>query len=146
MPTAKFNLFSVTQMKNKGWKLDGDKESIRLKKGKFTICFDIKILTPKGVLYAMKSLGQKEFCGVTEIYGPKLFYLEAHVKLGQVPTAETKRIRKMLGWVLTGEEERCKACAIRKAKQKVVAKKGTHHPASKNGKSMFLDISSVKFN
>jgi hypothetical protein len=131
-------------MTNKGWKLDGDEESIRLKKGKLTICFDIKILTPKGVVDAMKLLLQKEFCGVTEISGPKMSYLEAHAKLGHVSTAETKRIGKLLGWVLTGEEERCKACAIGKAQHKGVVKKSTYHPASKIGKRMFLDISSVK--
>jgi hypothetical protein len=50
----------------------------------------------------------------------------------------------LLGWVLTGEEERCEACGIGKAQQKGVVKKSTHQPASKNGERMFLDICSVK--
>jgi len=144
MSSAKFNLFSITQMLNKGWKLDGDEDSIKIKKDNFTICFDIKIPTPKGMLYGMKLIRRPEFCGIIESTAPKMTYLEAHSKLGHVSVNETKRISKSLGWTITNEDQRCQDCAMGKAQQKGVVKKSTHQIATKNGERMFLDLSSVK--
>jgi hypothetical protein len=53
IPTGKYNLFSLTKMMKGGWKLNGDDNTIYLMKDDKTIVFDIKIPTPKGVLYAM---------------------------------------------------------------------------------------------
>jgi len=144
MPTAKFNLFSITQMINKGWKLEGNSELITIRKGNFVICFDVKISTPKGVLYGTKLIRRQEFCGVVESSKTKLSYQEAHAKLGHISINETKRISKSFGWRLTGDEEKCEACAIGKAQQKGVTKSSSHQSASKNGERMFLDLSSVK--
>jgi hypothetical protein len=53
LPKAKSNLFSITKLQNDGWALGGNADAIWLTKGDVEIKFDIKIPTPKGVLYAM---------------------------------------------------------------------------------------------
>jgi hypothetical protein len=53
LPKAKYNLFSITKLQNNGWTLGGNADAIWLTKGDVEIKFDIKIPTPKGVLYAM---------------------------------------------------------------------------------------------
>jgi hypothetical protein len=53
LPEAKYNLFSITKLQNEGWTLGGNAGAIWLTKGDVEIKFDIKIPTPKGVLYAM---------------------------------------------------------------------------------------------
>jgi hypothetical protein len=53
LPEGKYNLFSITKLQNEGWILNGDASAIWLTKGDIEIKFDIKIPTPKGVLYAM---------------------------------------------------------------------------------------------
>ena len=144
MPTAKFNLFSVTQMFKKGWKMEGDEESIRLTKGEMTINFDIKIPTPKGFLYGLYITRRQEICGIATSSNRTMPLMEAHSKLGHISISETKRISKQLGWRIDDEYERCEACAIGKAQQKGVTKRSNHVIATKNGERVFLDISSVK--
>jgi hypothetical protein len=53
LPKGKYNLFSITEFQNDGWTLGGNADAIWLTKGDVKIKFDIKIPTPKGVLYAM---------------------------------------------------------------------------------------------
>jgi len=53
MPQGEFNLFSITKMMNEGWKLAGDKQKIVLRKNGHELAFDIRIPTPKGVIYCM---------------------------------------------------------------------------------------------
>jgi hypothetical protein len=53
LPKAKYNLFSITKLQNDGWTLGGNADAIWLTKGDIEIKFDIKIPTPKGILYAM---------------------------------------------------------------------------------------------
>ena len=51
LPTASYNLFSLTRMQKKGWILGGDDESIWLTKDNAKLEFDIKIPTKKGMLF-----------------------------------------------------------------------------------------------
>jgi hypothetical protein len=53
LPTAKFNLFSVTQMLKKGWELRGNDQAMSIVNGDKEVRFDIQIPTPKGMLFAM---------------------------------------------------------------------------------------------
>jgi hypothetical protein len=53
LPTAAFNLFSLTKMIEKGWILHGNDDMIWLDKGDKTVKFDIKIKTSRGVLFCM---------------------------------------------------------------------------------------------
>ena len=80
IPAAKFNLFSVTQMFKKGWKMEGDEESIRLTKGEMTINFDIKIPTPKGFLYGLYITRRQEICGLVTSSNRTMPLMEAHSK------------------------------------------------------------------
>jgi hypothetical protein len=48
------NLFSLTKAMQQGWILGGDNiNGITLKEGKDELKFDIPIVTPKGVVYAI---------------------------------------------------------------------------------------------
>jgi len=48
---AKFNLFSLTMMMKKGWKLTGNVDNLTLTKEDKKTVFDIKVLTPKGIIF-----------------------------------------------------------------------------------------------
>jgi hypothetical protein len=56
LPKCKYNLFSITKLQNDGWTLGGNADTIWLTKGDIKIKFDIKIPTPKGVIYAMTEI------------------------------------------------------------------------------------------
>ena len=147
LPTGKYNLFSVTQMLKKGWKLSGNDQALTLAKGDCEISFDIQIPTPKGKLFAMyvkrhenREVGNALRDGKTV----RMNFNEAHDKLGHMSNTLTKATAKQLGWQLIGAIKPCESCAIAKAKQKNVPKKSEHQIATKNGERIFLDISSVK--
>jgi hypothetical protein len=53
VPNGKFNLFSVTKMMSKGWKLSGEKDKLTVTKDEDKINFDVAIPTSKGVICAM---------------------------------------------------------------------------------------------
>jgi hypothetical protein len=65
LPKGKYNLFSITKLQNEGWILSVDANAIWLTKGDVEIKFDIKILTPKGVLYVMYHQGDTEIAAPT---------------------------------------------------------------------------------
>jgi hypothetical protein len=54
LSNGRINLFSISQMLKKGWRLKGNQESITITKSGVDIVFGIKILTRKGVLYGAK--------------------------------------------------------------------------------------------
>ena len=77
-----------------------------------------KIPTPKGILFGMKLKRVNEVCGAARDDNVTIMtYKEAHNRLGHISKAETRRIAKMMGWKLVGEEEPCDACAVGKAQQ-----------------------------
>jgi hypothetical protein len=53
MPNTKFNLFSISQRAQKGWKVEINKKEMTLTKGDQRVIFDIIIPTPKGALYCI---------------------------------------------------------------------------------------------
>jgi hypothetical protein len=63
LPEGKYKLFSITKLQTEGWILSGDANAIWLTKGDIEIKFDIKIPTPKGVLYAMYHQRNTEIAG-----------------------------------------------------------------------------------
>jgi hypothetical protein len=83
IPTAGYNLFSVTKLMDNGWDLSGDnKTGIVLSKDDKKVVFDIRIPTPKGVLFAMYHKRAVEVGNVGKDGGLKLTYEQAHDKLG----------------------------------------------------------------
>eukprot|EP00957_Ditylum_brightwellii_P038829 2934841-Ditylum_brightwellii.AAC.1 len=53
MPNAGYNLFSLTKRLEQGWALGGGSSTIWITKGNAKITFNIKIKTPKGVIFAI---------------------------------------------------------------------------------------------
>jgi hypothetical protein len=53
VPTAMFNLFSLTKQQKDGWTLHGDTNAIWIMKGENKIVFDIRIETPEGLVFAI---------------------------------------------------------------------------------------------
>jgi len=86
----------------KGWKLSGDDDAIVLTMNDKTITFDIKIPTPKGLLYAMymKRL-VSEVAGAGADCGAKLSIREIHDKLGHVNEDMARKTANAIGWNLT---------------------------------------------
>ena len=141
-PGLKCNVFSITKMQMNGWKLEGDKNTIWLKKGKERIIFDIKIKTKKGVIFCLYF--KRKSC-VDEITAVTYSAIRAHEILGHHGKIRTKIIADKLGWKLTGPKGYvCHNCTASKAKQKSVPKKSTHQISEESNNRIFLDISTVK--
>ena len=147
LENGKYNLFSLTKMMLEGWTLGGDKEAIWLSKGDQTITFDIKIPTPKGVIYAMYMKRDDEVAGagVTNDAPLTMSIAQAHDKLGHCSEDATRRGAKALGWHLTkGSLKPCAACAAAKAKQKNVPKYTENEPSKTSNGRIYLDIATLK--
>jgi hypothetical protein len=63
LPDGKFNLFSLSKLLKQGWKLTGDKMSIKLAKDTQEMVFDVVVPTTKGLLFAMYFRGNSEIAG-----------------------------------------------------------------------------------
>lgn len=138
-----FNLFSCTKMQMKGWTLGGDANSIWLKKGERKIVFDIKITTPKGMIFAM-FLQREIGAAVMSNDVISMDYKAAHGKLGHLGEDATKAAAKHLGWTVTGQVEKCESCEVAKAKQKSVPQETTAKPLSLDERRVHLDIAPLK--
>jgi hypothetical protein len=53
VPTAAYNLFSLTARLEDGWKFHGDDEKIWIAKGHNKVVFDICIETKQGLVFAV---------------------------------------------------------------------------------------------
>ena len=133
-PDAKFNLFSLTTMMKKGWKLRGNKDEIELIYGhgesKKSIKFDVKVNTTKGVLYCMKINYDRED-EVTAVLADELDRKEngewkqvksmqqLHCELGHMGENECRKIARHFEMELTKKSmPPCAACAVAKARRK----------------------------
>ena len=141
LKNSKYNLFSKTKMTQKEWILGGNENSIWLKKGTMTFMFDIKISTPKRVLFAMYHT--QELGGLaTEA---KLSITKVHRILGNRHKQSNRDKAKALGWELTrGTLGPCDACTVAKAKQKNLPRHPDQPPASKDENCMYLDLSTIR--
>jgi Reverse transcriptase (RNA-dependent DNA polymerase) len=140
-----FNLFSLTKMMNKGWKLSGDSNGIKLNKGDKSLIFDVPIETPKGVVYAMRIHRTQR----KEIATPALTTVmnvnKAHRLLGHQSESTTRKTAEYLGWRITrGTMEPCVPCTIGKAKQKNTVKVSQREKSKTPGERIFTDIASVR--
>ena len=145
LPKMKYNLFSLMKRMNGRWKLIGESEKIRLKKGNQEVTFDIKIPTPKGAVYAMYLSQENEIGGSAMEVGTKMMIQQVHEHLGHCGEEATCKTAKELGWTLTsGTLNPCEACATGKAKQKNVPKESESKPAKKGENRIYLDIATVK--
>ena len=146
LPSGKYNLFSVTQMLKKGWKLTGNADELALTNGTQIIKFDIKIHTPRGILFAMHFARNEEMGAIAKDAKSttKISIQKAHEQLGHISYDAVRKTAKHMNWELTGKTMPCEACAIGKAKQKNIPKTSAHIKANDPGERMFLDLTSVK--
>ena len=150
-PTGKFNLFSLSKMMKEGWKMTGDTSAIVISKGNQKITFDIRIPTPRGVLYCMymaREMPQPEVAGAGLDGGEKTVRMnidQAHLKLGHKSEDITREIAKGLGWEITrGGMKPCASCAAGKAKQKNLPKVDEPKKATVVNGRIYSDIATVK--
>jgi hypothetical protein len=98
LKNGKFNLFSLSQMLKKGWKLTGNNEYIAISKGDLEIRFDQKVPTNNGVLYGIQIARDDEFCGrILDAQPVKMTLIDAHGKLGHMSFLKAKQVE--INWV-----------------------------------------------
>ncbi|MGH7955289.1 MAG: reverse transcriptase domain-containing protein [Gloeomargaritales cyanobacterium] len=145
VPSAKFNLFSLSRMQLDGWQLHGNADAIWITKGNKKVVFDVKISTASGAVYCMYFKRGNELANVMTDRTTAISVNEAHDKLGHAHEDAIRATAKALGWELKkGQMNPCDACASGKAKQKNVSKDSNHKPARSNAERLFLDISTIK--
>jgi Zinc knuckle len=114
VPSNKFNLYSLTQALLNKWTLHGNAEAIWLAKGNKEVVFDIKIHTPKGVVFCMN------LCCKVQLTKKALVTItinDAHDCFGHVSKETTKAMANGLGITLKpGAMIPCEACATEKAR------------------------------
>jgi Zinc knuckle len=114
VPSNKFNLYSLTQALLNKWTLHGNAEAIWLAKGNKKVVFDIKIHTPKGVVFCMN------LCCKVQLTKKALVTItinDAHDCFGHVSKETTKAMANGLGITLKpGAMIPCEACATEKAR------------------------------
>jgi hypothetical protein len=162
-----FNLFSVTRMLQKGYKLKGDAKSITLEKGNHAFAFDSVIWTQGGALYCARFCRNKnsplQHCNVASAAPDtseetttkakealknifKIKVKRAHKYLGHLSKDTTRLTAKYLGMNLShGTLPVCKLCAIAKVKQKNVPKETSGmNKATEFNDRVFHDLSKIK--
>jgi hypothetical protein len=158
-PEAKYNLFSITKLQNDGWTLGGNADAIWLTKGDIEIKFDIKIRTPKGVLYAMYHQRNTEIAvpmttapnagaATVEVIIPtpkRMSVKTAHDMLGHINEKAVQKTVIALRWELTrGTLGVCEPCTEAKAKQKNLPRHPDAAPSTKDENRVYLDIATIK--
>jgi hypothetical protein len=100
------------------------------------------------VLFAVKIENGQELMTATvnkKIDIKKVNINEAHALFGHLSIKMTQNISKTI-WVLTGEPNRCKHCAIARGRQMNVKKKTDHVASMRVGERLFLDVAAVMQN
>jgi hypothetical protein len=139
-----YNLFSVTQMLLKGYKLEGNKHSLTLCNTTRLIVFDIIDCTQNEAFYCARftrKLGKSETANPI-IQGEedsskvakkilKVNIKQAHDCLGRLSKNVTCKIAAQLGMELSRTAfQTCEACAIGKAKQHNIPKEASREKAT----------------
>jgi hypothetical protein len=137
IPKSHYNLINLTKLMEEGHKVTGNKkDGLSVKKGRQVIKFDIRVETPKGVLwcaYIQRPESEGEVAaGMSEdksdqpnesmqelVPAIKMNIERAHAILGHASKGATRRTAAALGMLITrGTLKTCESCAIAKAKQK----------------------------
>ena len=145
LPHAKFNLFTISKMQNKGWLLFGNKYKIWIEKEGRKVTFDIKIPTPKGAVFAiyLKPANSIETANaITDV--KKMTIQQAHEWLGHIGEDAVRKIVKAMNWIiLPGQLSPCEACAVGKARQRHLPK-DPEKPMDDGKFRIYLDMATVK--
>jgi hypothetical protein len=142
-----YNIISITQRMESGWRLGGNRtQGIVLEKDGLRMCFDIRIETAKGVLWAgcMKRRSVESMASAPAL--SRLTIQQAHGRLGHISEESTRRAAKALGWnLIPGSLSPCESCAIGKGRQKNVPKDTGGPMATKAASRAYLDCTLVKW-
>ena len=139
-----YNLFSLTLLQLKGWKLFGDNKSIWLEKDGHKLIFDIPIKTPNGIIFATYISRDTGLAAIEAQPKVTKSYKQAHQVFGHVGKAMTLKMAKHQGWIITGiTDDICESCQVAKAKQKSLPKH-SEEENEVNIKRVHLDISTIK--
>ena len=150
---APFNLFSITTVLARGYKLGNDGKQIYVEKGDFRLKFDQEIETTSGYVAGAKiipRLNPEQEQAVANIAAPamergtKIPIKVFHGIFGHHSMASTKSTAKYYGIKLMGSMQDCEDCLQGKARQKNVGKGTEEKRATKPGHRLFFDISSIK--
>ncbi len=143
--TGKYNLFSLTCMIKLGWKLNGNTNLIYITKDEARINFDIKIPTPKGVMFVMYFKRNSEIACAGADVKAKMSVAQAYDKLGHCSKDMIRKSAKLLGWEwLPDNMKPCEVCAAGKAKLKNVPKASDHVASEVCNERIFVDIASIR--
>ena len=146
--TTKFNLFSITSMINKGWKLHGDEKALTLTKRKTRIAFDIKVKTPKGFLFVMKFKRNKseEVAAPVQDKEEKISIQRAHQLLSYRNEVDVRQTCKHLGiMVKDGKLRPSDAVYVGKAKKNVIPKVSEGEKSKVVNGRVNLDLATLKW-
>ena len=141
-PQAKFNLFSLSAMLNKGWLLEGNKDELILRNSsdpRKILKFNVKVKTANGVLFCVgiQPIEVKEMAGLSaenELKSEKWTKITNiqrwHEELVHMGEQTCRLIAKHANVELTRKAmETCEACAVAKARQKNL---GRHYKKREN--------------
>jgi hypothetical protein len=160
IPESHYNLISITKLMEEGHKISGNKkDGITDQKGSRVIKFDIKVETPKGVLwcaYIKRPEANGEIAAgvsnnqpkeIVNVLPPaiKMNIERAHSILGHSSKDTTRRTAAALNMLITrGTLKTCESCAISKAKQKNLNQESERTKACKFNGRVYYDIATVK--
>jgi hypothetical protein len=160
IPKSHYNLISITKLMEEGHKIAGNKkDGITVQKGSRVIKFDIKVKTPKGVLWCAyikwpeangeiaAGVSDNQPKEIVNVLPPaiKMNIKQAHSILGHSSKDTTRWTAAALNMLITrGTLKTCKSCAISKAKQKNLNQKSEGKKASKFNDWVYHDIATVK--
>jgi hypothetical protein len=163
IPESHYNLISVTKLMEECHKVSGNKkDGLSVEKGGRVIKLDIRVKTPKGVLwcaYIRRPESKGEVAAVMSNnrgdnqpnesvqLNPaiKMSIEQAHAILGHSSEGKRRQTAAALGIRITrGALKTCESCAIAKAKQKNVNDVSEGKKAVKYNKRVYHDIATVK--
>ena len=165
IPESHYNLMSITRLMEEGHKMTANsKDGITLEKNGRVIKFDMRIETPKGVLWCAyikrNNVGSELAAGLSDeklssevvrkdakVLEPilKMHISRAHAILGHASEDATRKMAAALNMLITrGGLKTCEACAIAKAKQMNVVQESEGEKAQVFNGRVFHDIAIVK--
>ena len=164
IPESHYNLISLTKLMEEGYKVVGTKkDGLSVEKRGLIIKFDIRVETPKGVLWCAyirrpEDTGEVAAGMSDDNKGDnqpnesvklnsaiKMSIDRAHAILGHSSEAKTRETAAALGILITrGALKTCESCAISKARQKNVNEESMGEKAVKYNGRVYHDIATVK--
>ena len=114
-------------MTSQGWILRGNEKAITLEKNGVVLTFDIKVRTPKGIVYCAKFEREIELCNASATRNAKVSIGLLHQQLCHCGEDLARKTAKVVGIEITrGNLKVCEACAKGKAQQKPLPRNTEH--------------------